>query len=89
LELGKLCLGDLDVFSGNPRQQRGISAPDLRSTILVGNVDVLPTFTGRAGTGKTTVARALLDGIERVEGESSMLLLAPTGKARNHDNKSS
>jgi len=39
-------------------------------------------ITGRAGTGKTTVARALLDGIERVEGKSSMLLLAPTGKAR-------
>src|SRR5205807_6739807 len=39
-------------------------------------------ITGRAGTGKTSVARALLDGIERLDGKTSMLLLAPTGKAR-------
>lgn len=42
----------------------------------------LSVVTGRAGTGKTTVVRALLDGIEQVEGRHSTLLLAPTGKAR-------
>lgn len=39
-------------------------------------------ITGRAGTGKTTVVRSLLDAIEKVEGKHSTLLLAPTGKAR-------
>lgn len=42
----------------------------------------LSVITGRAGTGKTTVARALLNGIEQVDGQGSVLLLAPTGKAR-------
>jgi ATP-dependent exoDNAse (exonuclease V) alpha subunit len=42
----------------------------------------LSVVTGRAGTGKTTVVRALLDGIDQVEGKQSTLLLAPTGKAR-------
>jgi hypothetical protein len=42
----------------------------------------LSVLTGRAGTGKTTVVRALLEGIESVEGKHSTLLLAPTGKAR-------
>lgn len=36
---------------------------------------------GRAGTGKTTVVEALLRGIEQ-ERKGSMVLLAPTGKAR-------
>ncbi len=42
----------------------------------------LCVLTGRAGTGKTTVARALLDGIDALDGKTSVLLLAPTGKAR-------
>lgn len=42
----------------------------------------LALITGRAGTGKTTVVRALLEGIEKVEGKHAALLLAPTGKAR-------
>lgn len=42
----------------------------------------LSVITGRAGTGKTTVAQALLAGIEAAEGKGSVLLLAPTGKAR-------
>lgn len=42
----------------------------------------LSVITGRAGTGKTTIVRALLKGIEQVEGKQSLLLLAPTGKAR-------
>lgn len=39
-------------------------------------------ITGRAGTGKTTVARALLDAVEQIDGKTSVMLLAPTGKAR-------
>lgn len=42
----------------------------------------LSVITGRAGTGKTTVARALLDGIDELDGRTGALLLAPTGKAR-------
>jgi hypothetical protein len=42
----------------------------------------LAVITGKAGTGKTTVARALLDGVREADGEGSLLLLAPTGKAR-------
>lgn len=42
----------------------------------------LSVVTGRAGTGKTTLVRALLTGIERKEGKKPCLLLAPTGKAR-------
>lgn len=42
----------------------------------------LSVLTGRAGTGKTSVVRAFLDGIQEGEGMQSMLLLAPTGKAR-------
>jgi len=37
---------------------------------------------GGAGTGKTTVVSAFLDGLEQVSGRHSKLLLAPTGKAR-------
>lgn len=39
-------------------------------------------LTGRAGTGKTTVAKILLEGITDKEGRTDILLLAPTGKAR-------
>jgi len=39
-------------------------------------------LTGRAGTGKTSVLQVLLDGLEQIEGRKSVLLLAPTGKAR-------
>ena len=39
-------------------------------------------ITGRAGTGKTTIAGALIRGIESVEGKAYPLLLTPTGKAR-------
>ena len=39
-------------------------------------------LSGAAGTGKTTVIRAILDNIERVHGVgASFLLMAPTGKA--------
>ncbi len=39
-------------------------------------------LTGRAGTGKTSVLKVFLDGLEELEGRRPVLLLAPTGKAR-------
>jgi len=39
-------------------------------------------LTGRAGTGKTTVVKILLQGIAEKEGRPDIVLLAPTGKAR-------
>ncbi|MCG3131545.1 MAG: ATP-dependent RecD-like DNA helicase [Phycisphaerae bacterium] len=37
---------------------------------------------GRAGTGKTSVLKVFLKGLEALEGKKPILLLAPTGKAR-------
>jgi exodeoxyribonuclease V alpha subunit len=37
---------------------------------------------GRAGTGKTSVLRVFLKGLEELDGKRPILLLAPTGKAR-------
>jgi ATP-dependent exoDNAse (exonuclease V) alpha subunit len=37
---------------------------------------------GRAGTGKTSVLKVFLKGLEQLEGKKPILLLAPTGKAR-------
>jgi exodeoxyribonuclease V alpha subunit len=37
---------------------------------------------GRAGTGKTSVLKVFLKGVEELEGKRPVLLLAPTGKAR-------
>jgi len=42
----------------------------------------LSVLTGGAGTGKTSVLQVFLRELERVEGKQSLLLLAPTGKAR-------
>ncbi|GBC69024.1 ATP-dependent RecD-like DNA helicase [archaeon HR01] len=39
-------------------------------------------LTGYAGTGKTTTLKLFIRGIEEKEGKGSLLLLAPTGKAR-------
>ena len=39
-------------------------------------------LTGGAGTGKTSVARVLLNALEHRDGHQTTLLLAPTGKAR-------
>ncbi len=39
-------------------------------------------LTGSAGTGKTKVIEALIEGLESSEGKHDLLLLAPTGKAR-------
>ena len=42
----------------------------------------LSLLTGGAGTGKTSVVRVLLDALEDRDGHRTVLLLAPTGKAR-------
>ena len=42
----------------------------------------LSILTGSAGTGKTSVLKVFLQELVRAEGRNSMLLLAPTGKAR-------
>lgn len=39
-------------------------------------------LTGRAGTGKTSVLKVFLKGLEELDGKRPILLLAPTGKAR-------
>lgn len=39
-------------------------------------------LTGRAGTGKTTLLKVFIRGLEEKEGKQPVLLLAPTGKAR-------
>jgi len=39
-------------------------------------------LSGRAGTGKTSVLKVFLKGLEELEGKRPLLLLAPTGKAR-------
>jgi len=42
----------------------------------------LSVLTGRAGTGKTSVLKVFLKGLEELDGRRPTLLLAPTGKAR-------
>jgi ATP-dependent exoDNAse (exonuclease V) alpha subunit len=42
----------------------------------------LSILCGRAGTGKTSVLKVFLKGLEEAEGKRPVLLLAPTGKAR-------
>jgi len=49
------------------------------ATLHEGRFSVL---SGRAGTGKTSVLRVFLNGLEQLEGRRPLLLLAPTGKAR-------
>src|SRR5262249_52262428 len=39
-------------------------------------------LSGRAGTGKTSVLKVFLNGLEQLDGKRPILLLAPTGKAR-------
>ena len=48
-------------------------------TLYEGRFSVL---CGRAGTGKTSVLKVFLKGLEELEGKRPLLLLAPTGKAR-------
>lgn len=68
---------------GAPVTERAWAALDEKRaalvTLLRGRLSVL---TGGAGTGKTSVLRAFLGELERLEGAQALLLLAPTGKAR-------
>ena len=49
------------------------------ATLYEGRFSVL---CGRAGTGKTSVLKVFLKGLEALDGKRPLLLLAPTGKAR-------
>ncbi|EHK4783241.1 AAA family ATPase [Vibrio parahaemolyticus] len=68
---------------GIPKTEREEQAISEKLTslnkLLVQRVSVL---TGGAGTGKTTVLKVFLDGLEAIEGKQPLLLMAPTGKAR-------
>lgn len=73
----------LATFSNEPIEEREREAWNEKKaaleTLFSRRVSVL---TGGAGTGKTSVLRAFLSELERVEGKQPRLLLAPTGKAR-------
>ena len=73
----------LATFRVEPTEDREREAWDEKKaaldTLFTRRVSVL---TGGAGTGKTSVLRAFLSELERVEGKQPRLLLAPTGKAR-------
>ena len=83
---------DWGTLIANQFRETGATAlaPDLEERAQREKVEALrllyrrriSVLTGRAGTGKTSVVRALLDGIEMAEGRQNVLLLAPTGKAR-------
>ena len=64
----------------NEREKQAI-AEKLKAlkTLYTQRVSVL---TGGAGTGKTTVLKVFIDGLDIIEGKQPQLLLAPTGKAR-------
>ncbi|HNI69886.1 MAG TPA: AAA family ATPase, partial [Marmoricola sp.] len=55
------------------------NAGTLGTSMVEGRISVL---CGRAGTGKTSVLKVFLKGLEELEGKRPILLLAPTGKAR-------
>lgn len=64
----------------NEREKQAISEKlKALKTLYTQRVSVL---TGGAGTGKTTVLKVFIDGLDSVEGKQPQLLLAPTGKAR-------
>lgn len=67
-------LGKTDVPNNEAiREQAGLMDP-----AFIGSFYVL---TGAAGTGKTTLLKAFIDGVTQKEPDSNFLLLAPTGKA--------
>jgi exodeoxyribonuclease V alpha subunit len=71
------------VLSGSPSSPDENAARHEKADALDASFrSRLSVITGKAGTGKTTVARALVDGIHQADGKTSVLLLAPTGKAR-------
>ncbi|HEU0026794.1 MAG TPA: AAA family ATPase [Ktedonobacterales bacterium] len=73
----------LEALFGAPATERARAALEEKvaalETLLRGRISVL---TGGAGTGKTSVLRAFLAELARLEGAQPLQLLAPTGKAR-------
>ena len=61
-------------------EERAQTEKEKALNILFGNR--FSVLTGRAGTGKTSVIKVFLNGLEQIEGRKPVLLLAPTGKAR-------
>jgi exodeoxyribonuclease V alpha subunit len=82
---GKLLLDEFDNKSGSAKLPPEIEkrAREEKAVALAklyeGRFSVL---CGRAGTGKTSVLKVFLKGLEELEGKRPILLLAPTGKAR-------
>lgn len=74
----------------NPESKLNEAAPEQYEAILEKQADIcmqifskpLCVLSGAAGTGKTTVIKAIVENIERVHGRAAgFLLMAPTGKA--------
>ncbi len=73
----------LVALFGQPRTAREEAALSEKKAAL----DILfsrrlSILAGGAGTGKTSLLKVFLNELERIEGKQSLLLLAPTGKAR-------
>lgn len=64
----------------NKRERQAISEKLKALEILY--TQRVSVLTGGAGTGKTTVLKVFIDGLEKLNGKQPLLLLAPTGKAR-------
>ncbi|HEY7974177.1 MAG TPA: AAA family ATPase, partial [Ktedonobacterales bacterium] len=73
----------LEALFGAPETARERAALD-EKVVALGRLFErrISVLMGGAGTGKTTVLRAFLAELERLEGAQPLLLLAPTGKAR-------
>jgi len=68
---------------GTPVAQREIDAIDEKVKALeVLFNNRITVLTGGAGTGKTSVLRVFLQQLRKIEGHTTTLLAAPTGKAR-------
>ena len=76
-------LSALKVEFGEPKLEREHNALDEKvktlQTLFSRRLSILA---GGAGTGKTSVLKVFLEELVHAEGHHSMLLLAPTGKAR-------
>lgn len=73
--------GNSKISELNPNEYK--KAVEAQATVCASIFDKgLSVISGGAGTGKTTVVKSLISGIERAHGTgTSFLLLAPTGKA--------
>lgn len=72
-----------DTDFGKPASQRAAAAiKDQENALQTLFERKLSVLAGGAGTGKTSVLKVFLNAVESIEGRQSVLLLAPTGKAR-------